>query len=628
MESDGVVKSNLKGTYLISSQELCLLGEWEICSERITDIEQERTTVAMEHRLRLDALSTSSGLRLPSLCRTAFFAIALLCTIAANRALSQPGGGGGFLINGLYDANLKRIDFGDSTLSIRLFTLVDSTLYSSIERELYIRDLGSSGSYYSETSSSTSFGADTKNDEARHKIFRLPPDKYRRVTWVPVNYSNQRLVLIYRGDTMVVDVAGVLGENGGGYIDFIDSLVFRGGYLWLNRRPSYDEERYSDAESLFASFNHGVTPQSFQQYSSLEWCVYRNTIPPVIKDSDVLPATYYLSRGEHRLRKELYVEAIADLWRAIKGGIPSVDSAEAFVLLCDAYVGINDYENAIKSISDLIAIEYVQRRVDYNGETENLISLYRIRIDLYTKTGRYRDAIQDFASIISLSNWKIYPRIERAQYIQQYLQNCQWASDEFGDILSWLLADKSEYYYEKSRSYSDICRSLAKTKLCIGNYDHAVDLLLNAATVQRSSYVDNALFDLTDSLTKMDPKNPRLLLARAILYVNMMLRFKYSSEKERSYMIRADSDLKAAQRLGMEDYRINKHRAMVLLNGWKYDQALEQVNLAIEKNSADPQLFSLRYQIRQKIDQAEPKDKSDPDVIEAQLKMKTWNPLK
>ena len=73
----------------------------------------------------------------------------------------------------------------------------------------------------------------------------------------------------------------------------------------------------------------------------------------------------------------------------------------------------------------------------------------------------------------------------------------------------------------------------------------------------------------------------------------------------------------------MTDYRINMYRANIFYQQKKYEEALEQINIALSKNNKVPFLYQIRYDIRKKLGQVE-NEKTDADLIKNEELKKEW----
>ena len=160
---------------------------------------------------------------------------------------AQPGGGGGLRVLNVYDEHKRPIDI--EQLKIKLLKL-DSVANIIAERDIFLMD-----NFYVE------------RDEK--KMIKLPPSDLFSKT--------QGLVITYKNETYRIDFENVIGVNGAGHVEEIDSLVLFKPYI-LSKRS------YSSKSSNMKEFNKyyilreiahkyllwGVTPETYKQLSAID----------------------------------------------------------------------------------------------------------------------------------------------------------------------------------------------------------------------------------------------------------------------------------------------------------------------------------------------------------------------
>lgn len=160
---------------------------------------------------------------------------------------AQPGGGGGLRVLNVYDEHKRPIDV--KQLKIKLLRL-DSMMNIIDER-----DISSERNFY--------VGSDGK------KTIVLPPSNLFSKT--------QGLVITYKNKTYRIDFENVIGMNGGGYVEKIDSLVLFKPYI-LSKR-SYSSKSINMKEFnkyyILREIAHkyllwGVTPETYKQLSVID----------------------------------------------------------------------------------------------------------------------------------------------------------------------------------------------------------------------------------------------------------------------------------------------------------------------------------------------------------------------
>lgn len=152
----------------------------------------------------------------------------------------QPGGGGGLKINRIFDNNLKEINKKELVIEM---TLLDSCLTLLSKTKI----------------------------KQNTSIYLSPLNNY--------SYSskNRGLLIQYKNTNYRIDFENIIPENGGGYIENIDSLVLFKPYI-LSKR-SYEHISHSAGEfqeylllrDLSSSYlKNGITPDSYKQLSNFD----------------------------------------------------------------------------------------------------------------------------------------------------------------------------------------------------------------------------------------------------------------------------------------------------------------------------------------------------------------------
>ena len=160
---------------------------------------------------------------------------------------AQPGGGGGLRVLNVYDEHKKPIDV--EQLKVKLLRL-DSMMNIIDER-----DISSGDNFY--------VGSDGK------KMIKLPASD--------IFSKTQGLVITYKNKTYRIDFENVIGVNGAGHVEEIDSLVLFKPYI-LSKR-SYSSKSFSMKEFnkyyILREIAHkyllwGVTPETYKQLSAID----------------------------------------------------------------------------------------------------------------------------------------------------------------------------------------------------------------------------------------------------------------------------------------------------------------------------------------------------------------------
>jgi hypothetical protein len=126
-------------------------------------------------------------------------------------AFTQPGGGGGLQITEIHDFDSRRIPENDTALQIKCFVLSEKKHH--VKEELPL----------------------TNRHRYKPAHIYLPP--LIRTPKKDREIPNLRLQLIYKQDTMIIDIIGIPGENGNGDIDIMERIEFIPGYFKCFRSP-------------------------------------------------------------------------------------------------------------------------------------------------------------------------------------------------------------------------------------------------------------------------------------------------------------------------------------------------------------------------------------------------------
>ena len=160
---------------------------------------------------------------------------------------AQPGGGGGLRVLNVYDEHKRPIDV--KQLKIKLLKL------DSITNIVVEYDIPSEHNFY--------VGSDGK------KMINLPASD--------IFSKTQGLVITYKNKTYRIDFENVIGMNGAGHVEEIDSLVLFKPYI-LSKR-SYSSKSFSMKEFnkyyILREIAHkyllwGVTPETYKQLSAID----------------------------------------------------------------------------------------------------------------------------------------------------------------------------------------------------------------------------------------------------------------------------------------------------------------------------------------------------------------------
>ena len=323
---------------------------------------------------------------------------------------AQPGGGGGLRVLNVYDEHKRPIDV--KQLKVKLLKL-DSVANIIAERDISFMD-----NFYVE------------RDEK--KMIKLPPSDLFSKT--------QGLVITYKNETYRIDFENVIGVNGAGHVEEIDSLVLFKPYI-LSKR-SYSSKSFSMKEFnkyyILREIAHkyllwGVTPETYKQLSAIDLMydtpkyAYNRKPKPWMESFKQLNVDYgdsnthskeefahYLKRIDEMISKygELEPFAILKMRFLYKGahykefisyyekkpaGYRRV-SKEAIQAYCD----LKEYDKAIVLAKER-ASEEKGKYKKYSMEYDYMLySFYWLFIKSYYKNESIKNELQSFISGIDL----------------------------------------------------------------------------------------------------------------------------------------------------------------------------------------------------------------------------------
>ena len=323
---------------------------------------------------------------------------------------AQPGGGGGLRVLNVYDEHKRPIDIDQ--LKVKLLKM-DSVANIIAERDISFMD-----NFYVE------------RDEK--KMIKLPPSDLFSKT--------QGLVITYKNETYRIDFENVIGVNGAGHVEEIDSLVLFKPYI-LSKR-SYSSKSFSMKEFnkyyILREIAHkyllwGVTPETYKQLSAIDLMydtpkyAYNHKPKPWMESFKQLNVDYgdsnthskeefahYLKRIDEMISKygELEPFAILKMRFLYKGahykefisyyekkpaGYRRV-SKEAIQAYCD----LKEYDKAIVLAKER-ASEEKGKYKKYSMEYDYMLySFYWLFIKSYYKNESIKNELQSFISGIDL----------------------------------------------------------------------------------------------------------------------------------------------------------------------------------------------------------------------------------
>ncbi len=517
---------------------------------------------------------------------------------------AQPGGGGGLFIRNMYNRNLKPVDLSnDPQIFIRTFVLLKGKVYQeTFLHDQYMANNGKmrvSRSYYG---------------------FGLPPAGDVDGNGYGDRQSDQRMMIIYNRDTMVIDFTGITGENAGGYTDVMDSLVIQPGYFTYDRSRLNNSTGYNIDEwkALAKLQQNGLTPFTIQQLRSKKLIRLEAKIDLSFLQKGQLPASFYFKRAAYYLQHNKPSQALADIRTAIEKNQGRVN-CEALYLLTGAYTALGQYQDAIDHISSALEC----RQNAWEDAIEAKAGNYRTRIDLLIHMGRYQEALNDHNTIVSMSEDKMRPVIDRAQFKQRYMHDAVGSKNDLLEFLSSIPGDHLSDRPQGTSEYTDVYFVLAGIEYSTNDIINAAKHWLKAEEFGYSVSSDEAAVRHFDSVIKAHPQLPELYLCRALAEFKRGPYLGWGRETKACFE-KALTDINRADQTGMKDYRIHMYRARVLTLLQRYEDALKEIDIAILENNTDPRCYLFRYEIRSNLGQTKYGDNNDTDYQRYLQLAKQW----
>jgi tetratricopeptide (TPR) repeat protein len=504
--------------------------------------------------------------------------------------LAQPGGGGGLCIGGFYDKKGEKIDiFTNKNTKIRSFVLKnDKILYESALFEIRQND-------YKMALKQNPDAVKIKNNFCLlSEIEGLEPNDRQ---------NDQRLYIRYKNETMVLDLLNIMGENGMGSHDEMDSVVVRTGHFRYDRNVEIRYLRKEKNKEFRQNIKYGLTPstQAFLLDKDI-LKVEKKLNTDFLLDKN-LPASYFVHKARVFLKNKDTKSAFEALQQAILKN-KNVKDCPIALLLCEYYTQMADYNAAVAQITDGLDCKI--------GKYADAETNYRTRINLYIKTGQFAAALADFNTMIDRSDDPFHTMMERNDFKIRYMKDYASAAKDMKKVLDELKEED-----EGNPNYIGFSRpfyALAQAEYAMGNRTEAATHFLRAMECGLGR--TNGGTEIAAHLDTIIQQYPaaEIYAARGLAH-HGRAQYLGWGEATMAAFAQAITDFDRAEQLGFTDYRLNWFRAQSLSESKKHAAALTEVNIAIQKNPNIAFCYGLRYQIRQQLGQARYGDKNDPDIL-------------
>jgi Anaphase-promoting complex, cyclosome, subunit 3 len=528
---------------------------------------------------------------LQHIIKTLFFCCLFITT---RSVFAQPGGGGGLHIKGFYTEKGEKIDiFKSNGLVLRSFVVEKEKMqYETFVLERLL-----------ETEKAAFAQAEMYRKEKNPAYIHRPSPFY-----LSNNYNvsddqatEQRLYIKYKNTEMIVDFAEILGENGMGNVDEMDSLIVVKGHFKWDRNAHIKALNQGKTTKKGGGTHNSRGMRISNAFFTLEKAVNTDFLQP-----KNLPSSYFYGRAAFFLENKNPQAALEDIATSIQCNNGEKNCETAY-LLCKVYTQLQRYNEAIANITDAMQCS----RGKYNERN------WATRIDLYKKNKQYQNALADYDAMIKASDDPFFDIMERTYFKIDYMNDYAGAANDMRTVLAEIGEEDEargafnpQDYYGFSQPYF----ALARAEYGEGKLQNAFTNFLRA---MECGYARNGSDTATvNRLTRILQYHnaPEIWVARGLAYYGRAPYEGWGDVTKASFAA-AIADFDRAEQLGFNDYRINLYRAEALNQSKKYTEALQDIEIAIAKNPQEPRCYGTRYDIRRNLGQTKWGDKTDPDIV-------------
>lgn len=504
---------------------------------------------------------------------------------------AQPGGGGGLLINGVYYPDGRAVDLlNDPNLKIRSFLMDGAVL---LKETFLLDELRKNGGRYRISRGHTGFGI---SDE------EMDQDGLRG------SAITRRLLIQWGTHTMLIDFKEVMEQNGGGYTSTVDSLMLMDGYFIFSRPGIPDQKTQIRDASLI--IRRGFTKSNLEQLQQLS----RASVQPLpsldFLKEEYLSTAFLTERGAYLLRNHQIEEATKSLETALNRGTGKPNCRLLFVMT-DYFTELHKWTEAINSIT--LALN-CKRNV---WEDDYRINNLRTRAQLFLKVNRVEEAVADYQQMLRLSEEPESIQSELAEVYLNQLNNAQQAEQLLRNLLNETgFGIPGNADFNQARSLFLLGKALYAQQ----QFDSAFVYLelAEARGMQVSSSWEMTTY--FSNLLKQHPDATPLWMCLSNAHYKRAPYLGWG-DSTRIELNRALEAVNKAEQLGGNMFKINLQRARILLELKLYQEALKNINRAIESEPKKVEGYQVRYQIRSALGQTIWGNKNDPDqLIIEQLK--------
>lgn len=341
---------------------------------------------------------------------------------------AQPGGGGGLRVLNVYDEHKRPIDV--KQLKIKLLKL------DSITNIVAEYDIPSEHNFY--------VGSDGK------KMINLPASD--------IFSKTQGLVITYKNETYRIDFENVIGINGAGHVEEIDSLVLFKPYI-LSKR-SYSSKSFNMKEFnkyyILREIAHkyllwGVTPETYKQLSAIDLMydtpkyAYNHKLKPWMESFKQLNVDYGDSNTHSKEEYTDYLKRIDEMISKYGDLEPFVVLKMRFLYEGAHYKELISYYEKKPSGYRRVSKEAIQAYC-YLKEYDKAIALAKERAS--EEKGKYKKYSMEYDYILYSFDWL---------FIKSYYKN-KSIKNELESFISGIDLDKD------SKDHSTILKRFEELK--------------------------------------------------------------------------------------------------------------------------------------------------------------------
>ena len=327
---------------------------------------------------------------------------------------AQPGGGGGLRVLNVYDEHKRPIDV--KQLKIKLLKL------DSITNIVAEYDIPSEHNFY--------VGSDGK------KMINLPASD--------IFSKTQGLVITYKNETYRIDFENVIGINGAGHVEEIDSLVLFKPYI-LSKR-SYSSKSFNMKEFnkyyILREIAHkyllwGVTPETYKQLSAIDLMydtpkyAYNHKLKPWMESFKQLNVDYGDSNTHSKEEYTDYLKRIDEMISKYGDLEPFVVFKMRFLYEGAHYKELISYYEKKPSGYRRVSKEAIQAYC-YLKEYDKAIALAKERAS--EEKGKYKKYSMEYDYILYSFDWL---------FIKSYYKN-KSIKNELESFISGIDLDKDD----------------------------------------------------------------------------------------------------------------------------------------------------------------------------------------